>query len=98
MTFWTAPTSTTQFNSEETGLDVDRLQFTISGGACTSIASATVTLMNVLDTGTNYSTPYTPQYNGSPATKKYVDDHDTVVSGDSGVVYTVRVRNSNPTS
>lgn len=98
MTFWTAPTSTTKFNNQETGLDVDRLQFTISGGACTSIASATVTLMSVLDTGTNYSTPYTPQYNGSPATKKYVDDHDTVVSGDSGVVYTIKVSNSDPTS
>lgn len=27
-----------------------------------------------LDTDENYSTPYTPQYPGSPATKKYVDD------------------------
>ena len=27
-----------------------------------------------LNTQTNYSTPYTPQYDGSPATKKYVDD------------------------
>ena len=29
---------------------------------------------NVLVTDYNYSTPYTPLYNGSPATKKYVDD------------------------
>lgn len=29
---------------------------------------------NFLATGVNYSTPYTPQYDGSPATKKYVDD------------------------
>ena len=29
---------------------------------------------NVLKTGKDYSTPYTPQYDGSPATKKYVDD------------------------
>lgn len=30
--------------------------------------------INVLGTGKNYSTPYEPQYPGSPATKKYVDD------------------------
>ena len=29
---------------------------------------------NVLDTTINYTTPYTPQYPWSPATKKYVDD------------------------
>lgn len=29
---------------------------------------------NVLDTNTDYQTPYTPQYDWSPATKKYVDD------------------------
>ena len=28
-----------------------------------------------LATDINYPTPYTPQYNGSPATKKYVDEH-----------------------
>ena len=28
-----------------------------------------------LETNYNYSTPYTPQYAGSPATKKYVDDN-----------------------
>jgi hypothetical protein len=31
-------------------------------------------VLNVLALGYNYSTPYTPQYPGSPATKKYVDD------------------------
>ena len=30
--------------------------------------------VNYLSTSHNYSTPYTPQYDGSPATKKYVDD------------------------
>ena len=33
-----------------------------------------------LATDVNYSTPYTPTYDGSPATKKYVDDNDTIVS------------------
>lgn len=30
--------------------------------------------VKVLATDTDYATPYTPLYNGSPATKKYVDD------------------------
>ena len=30
--------------------------------------------LRVLATNTDYATPYTPLYNGSPATKKYVDD------------------------
>lgn len=46
----------------------------------------------------DYSTPYTPQYDWSPATKKYVDDSVSVVSGDSGVTYTIKVSNSDPTS
>lgn len=29
---------------------------------------------NILATGINYSSPYMPEYDGSPATKKYVDD------------------------
>ena len=33
-----------------------------------------------LATWVNYSTPYTPQYDGSPATKKYVDDNTKAVS------------------
>lgn len=40
----------------------------------------------VLEVGKDYATPYTPQYNGSPTTKKYVDDglsgkQDALVSG-----------------
>lgn len=31
--------------------------------------------LKVLATDTDYATPYTPLYNGSPATKKYVDDN-----------------------
>lgn len=33
-----------------------------------------VTMSSYLDTDVDYQTPYTPTYNGSPATKKYVDD------------------------
>ena len=52
----------------------------------------------VLRTDYDYSTPYTPLYNWSPATKKYVDDNVSVVSGDSGVTYTIKVSNSDPAS
>jgi len=52
----------------------------------------------VLRTDYDYPTPYTPLYNGSPATKKYVDDSVSVVSGDSGTTYTIKVSNSDPAS
>lgn len=35
----------------------------------------------ILRTDYDYTTPYTPLYNGSPATKKYVDDKITTASG-----------------
>lgn len=39
-----------------------------------STLASNETLSKVLATDVNYTTPYTPLYNGSPATKKYVDD------------------------
>lgn len=43
-----------------------------------TISAVTITEMggsrSVLDTETEYQTPYNPKYPGSPATKKYVDD------------------------
>lgn len=39
-----------------------------------STSASNETLSKVLATDVNYTTPYTPLYNGSPATKKYVDD------------------------
>lgn len=44
----------------------------------------------------NYSTPYLPEYDGSPATKKYVDNSVSVVSGDTGTKYTIKVSHSDP--
>jgi hypothetical protein len=41
-----------------------------------------------LEANKNYATPYTPQYSGSPATKKYVDDN---------VIQKSDVEPSNPT-
>jgi len=46
-------------------------QFPSEMYGCTT---GTDTIGNVLQSGQNYTTPYTPEYNGSPATKKYVDD------------------------
>lgn len=35
---------------------------------------------NLLSTTANYSTPYTPTYDGSPTTKKYVDDKQSTIT------------------
>lgn len=46
----------------------------------------TMTLENYnffLSTNQNYTTPYTPLYDGSPATKKYVDDSITTAIGNA---------------
>lgn len=50
------------------------LLFNISSNTVTSISYTHSNIIDVLRTGKDYGTPYTPQYNGSPATKKYVDD------------------------
>lgn len=51
-----------------------------------------------LETWYDYPTPYTPEYDWSPATKKYVDDSASVVSGNIGTKYTIKVSNSAPAS
>jgi hypothetical protein len=50
------------------------LKFTIVSANVTAISVVNNTNPWYLATGVNYATPYTPEYNGSPATKKYVDD------------------------
>ena len=56
------------------------LMITYSNGVVSQISMGTMmTSPNVLATDVNYSTPYTPTYNWSPATKKYVDDRDTYI-------------------
>lgn len=75
------------------------IQFEITSWTVTEInMSYWNVIWSYLDTETNYSTPYTPQYDGSPATKKYVDDSVSVVSDDSWVTYHITVSNSDPTS
>lgn len=54
----------------------DSLNFTVASDVVTAITTWRVTIgdgIRYLDTDVNYSTVYMPQYDGSPATKKYVD-------------------------
>ena len=51
-----------------------------SNNEVTAITAGDYRAARCLSTDINYPTPYNPQYAGSPATKKYVDDHDTIVS------------------
>lgn len=51
-----------------------------SNGTVTSISIQTSYWDNFLATNVNYWTVYTPQYNWSPATKKYVDDKICLLS------------------
>ena len=52
------------------------VSFTIVDGVITSASRPTSNLKTIyyLSPDLNYNNPYTPQYPGSPATKKYVDD------------------------
>lgn len=52
------------------------VNITVSNGMVTNITVSYSSCKGtkVLETDRNYTTPYTPQYDGSPATKKYVDD------------------------
>lgn len=59
-----------------TQIKKNRISFSLSSWTVTTInVNNNYALNSYLDTSTNYSTPYTPQYDGSPATKKYVDDN-----------------------
>lgn len=60
-------------NGSTTTVACDRIIGTLSGWTVTSVTQ-TSAWFYVLDTNTDYNTAYTPQYDWSPATKKYVDD------------------------
>lgn len=53
-----------------------RINFTIVNNEITTfnVTTSTVMSVNLLEIDKDYTTPYTPQFNGSPATKKYVED------------------------
>lgn len=65
-----------QSSNTKTDLVRDVVILSLSGDTVTSISANSWNniIASVLKTDTDYATPYTPQYNGSPATKKYVDD------------------------
>ena len=91
--------TTRQDSNSVTQFKQDFLYFTLSNWTVTEISAGSYAqITNVLSTNTDYSNPYTPLYNGSPATKKYVDDSISVVSGDTWVTYTIKVSNSDPAS
>ena len=52
----------------------DKMVFTLSSWTVTEITASTDG-KSVLATWVDYATPYTPEYDWSPATKKYVDDN-----------------------
>ena len=57
-----------------------KIIFNIENGIVASITSEYINVSpNVLATDYDYQTPYTPTYNWSPATKKYVDDKSATV-------------------
>ena len=74
--YWSVPNEAAYDTASDTWLRRDSLQFAISSSEVTAITTMTLTLWNfkVLRPDKNYWTPYTPQYDWSPATKKYVDD------------------------
>ena len=72
MVFKSSVTST--WWTSDTELKQSTLTFTVSGNTVTAISNTGTSLGKYLQTDKNYWTAYTPLYNGSPATKKYVDD------------------------
>lgn len=67
------PSTITAWTSYTT-INQPTLTFTVSWTSVTAITSANASLWKYLEADRNYTTPITPTYNGSPATKKYVDD------------------------
>ena len=49
----------------------------VAGGSNAAIAWKS---FNYLEPSVDYSNPYMPQYDGSPATKKYIDDKKSTIS------------------
>lgn len=65
--------------NSKTTLVRDVVILSLSGDTVTSVSANSWNniMASVIKTDTDYSTPYTPQYAWSPATKKYVDDKVT---------------------
>lgn len=75
VTFLTADTYWDVISNNHTRIGKKTIVFTVTSWSVTSISTQwRTTVANVLATNQNYSSPYTPAYDWSPATKKYVDD------------------------
>lgn len=71
VTYHSSNTTYSTFNEYRTTLNL-----TVENGVVTNMSlSHPDGEIEYLDINTNYTTPYTPRYPGSPATKKYVDEH-----------------------
>ena len=80
MIFYAIPSNATVENNTNSYLELKSIQITISAGSATLISVSSGKPIKYLDTSTDYSTPYTPLYAGSPATKQYVDGKTAQVS------------------
>lgn len=78
-------------NNSVTRIKAASLTFTLnSSNQVTAISTGDDRVTRCLSTDINYTTPYTPLYNWSPATKKYVDDNKVTktseLNNDSGYI------------
>ena len=73
--FWPTSFHSNLISNSTTSVTQDILDINFSAGVVSSITTSNSWLTwNFLRTDYNYSSPYTPAYDWSPATKKYVDD------------------------
>ena len=75
-------------NNSYTSIKFNFVSFAVSNGTVTSITKDTVS-WDFLKGNINYSNPYTPQYDWSPATKKYVDDNKWIQNDTTWTTTTV---------
>lgn len=73
----TKTTYNTQNSYTDITTDIKQIQIQYADWVVTNVTNVEVApfAAHVLETDKNYANPYTPTYNGSPATKKYVDDN-----------------------
>ena len=74
--------------TSDTSISFVHIDIITSWWTVQTITTATDT-KSFLDTQTNYGTVYTPLYNGSPATKKYVDDNKWIQNDTTWTTTTV---------
>lgn len=81
--YWYVPNEKVMDQSSYSTWAKDALQLAISWGTVTAVSTLQVSTNDswFIRVGKNYWTPYTPTNNGSPATKKYVDDSVSTLMG-----------------